>query len=1104
MKKLDKFLLSIVLMLFLTSCDRPPFGSSCYDNLAFGQILSSTTDVHAQNPDVLAHCQTNPDGPNPGLPDQGCKGRGNDYAASPPVLAYNECISECLTVRTPNASIWTSSGVEVLQNQPIKLNIAGGVNTCNAKPPFLFFADPQAAVRNQQFYEWGHNYTDFNPSSASLTTVIRTQQEVLNATSTTSRIFKYIPGGSGWYTFSGFSLDNGEQLIIDAFRETAGACQTFTHDPQNSSWRDSGVTIPDGASARVTITGSVGLNGGAPNQVAGYPVRWSWDNSNVPQSNEFNASRGEDISTTSSPDTYRFIVNNTSGSDNTLRIRYQDSPAANTPTPGAYADNTGIYEFQVCSTAVPQGGNMEFQVGSTGVADMEIVPSETTNIVSSRIEGTVQGEARVGDNAGYRHQIANVSAGDAIRVRFLTATDWTLRFRTSGCPQFNGKQLQMRISPSGPPISLDPALGNNTDLIANRYGVIFFRVIDTESPADWSNNSGQYDVSVSVVRGATQVASNLSDFIIEPIRTLFYGPLNIPGDHTSGRDPSGSGAVVVKIYSGITQDGGFLSLASTTLVLYLVIYGIVIALGVGEGAYTRYDLVVRSLKIGFILIIINPGSWVFMTQHLFDIFIDGVLDILTFFGSPLVEYTPELVADPNNPPPLTLLNASDDFFNNTPFGFMDRTIGFFLEGPTWIKIFALILDPPLGPIYAFFIIAALFQIIVLFIKALLLFLVSIVAIALLLMVSPFFFLTILFTQTKSMFDSWMRALVSFLLQPVLLIVTLALMNEFIIAILSSVLSFEACWGCKLTLGFPFTDITIPPDISLNPFAFCIMYFWDPVGAPTQFGHAPVAFAEILVLLIFLDLAKKFMRWSIQMADAITQAFGTSLAGATQGVWSTLGLDRIENRATSLPQAGAKRITRAGIGAAKGTAVFAAKTAGSGLKAGVGAALGRSSNPFLSRHGTAMAGNARHGLSKRGRQISTSGPVSVVGTVGRGIWGAGQGLAAAGSAVKDAGKFGYAAIRKNEGMKQKAKDDLTAKGHQLKEGIRKQGTKVKKTVNRRSVAEAARKLYHWKEAEVEKAKVTGATPRRDALFGKKSNTGKKNFLDATYRDHERNF
>ena len=64
--------------------------------------------------------------------------------------------------------------------------------------------------------------------------------------------------------------------------------------------------------------------------------------------------------------------------------------------------------------------------------------------------------------------------------------------------------------------------------------------------------------------------------------------------------------------------------------------------------------------------------------------------------------------------------------------------------------------------------------------------------------------------------------------------------------------------------------------------------------------------------------------------------------------------------------------------------------------------------------------------------------------------------------------------------------------------------MKKTVNRRSVAEAARKLYHWKEAEVEKAKVTGATPRRDALFGKKSNTGKKNFLDATYRDHERNF
>lgn len=1113
LRRPHRAIVSVIILLSLTSCDNPPNGVSCYENVDFGQIASSTTEVYAQSPDVLPYCQDQPSSAAPA----GCYDVDNDYSVDPPVLSYNECVATCLTVVTPNETIWQPSGIEVSNGQELRFNVAGAVNTCLAKPPSVFTNDISTDASTVSFYEWGHDYTETSPTVAGIVhNRIRTNADTTDALSSTATIMKYMGSTSTWYPFSGFSLDEGEELTIEAYKEPVGGCQSHYHDSTSFTWLNTGVTAAPGEVIQLTATGTIehGCAGGCA-FAGGQKVSYSWSDvglAAVPTSQHL-----ENVaSTAAGANSAIYTITNTTGATRTLYLRHQDPNTGDAPATGSYSDNIGGYTYDVCvqNLAAPLG-DMEFRVGASGVVyDMEDV-SVGRPIQSRKVDGFVRGIYKTGNYAGYEHRISsNFVTGDTLWVRFNTATDWTIRLRTSGCPLFNGQQLMARFSTDNGASGTDIPLEGVAAMNAPTDGFIYYRVLDTEAPDDYSNNSGTYSVTVSVLKGASDVATRISEFIIEPIRELFYGPLIDPLNPAAGRDPTGSGAVVVKIYSGITTDGGFLSLASTALLLYIIIYGVVISLGVGEGAYTRYDLVVRITKLGFIYAVINPGSWQFMTEHFFTIFIDGVLDFIEFFAAPLVMYTPEVIADPDNPPATLILIDSDDLKYSSPFAFMDRTIGLFFEGPTWVKIVALILDPPLGPIYAFFIVTSLFMIMVLFMKALILFVVSIVAVGLLLTVSPFFFLTILFSQTRAMFDGWLRAMVSFTLQPVLLIVTIALMNEFIVSILTSVLSLTACWACKIQLGLPWTDIIIiPPDVlTLDAFSFCIMWFWDPQGEATQFGHIPVAFSEIIVLLIFVDLAGKFMKWSVNMAESITQAVGTSLAGATQGVWSTLGGDRIENRAKAAPSAGARTIARAGASATQGAAVFAAKTTGSGVKAAFGAGLSRSKNPYLSRKGATMSANARHGLSKRGRQVASSAPVSVIGGVGRGVWGAGQGVAYASRTAYQGGKWAAAKIGGNKDLEQKAKHELSKRGHELKKGmhdvadsaggaIRKGGSAIKNSPQ--AIKKATRNLRDWKKDEIEKTKASGGTPRMDTLFGKKS-MSRDQRRDATLSDYDKYF
>ncbi|WP_196295989.1 type IV secretion system protein [Anaplasma phagocytophilum] len=69
--------------------------------------------------------------------------------------------------------------------------------------------------------------------------------------------------------------------------------------------------------------------------------------------------------------------------------------------------------------------------------------------------------------------------------------------------------------------------------------------------------------------------------------------------------------------------------------------------------------------------------------------------------------------------------------------------------------------------------------------------------AFLLTLAPIFITFLLFQVTKGLFDGWLKMLVNFMLQPVILFAALAFLNQVIITSLHAVTDFAACESCAV-------------------------------------------------------------------------------------------------------------------------------------------------------------------------------------------------------------------------------------------------------------------------------------------------------------------
>ncbi|KDB57493.1 type IV secretion system protein [Anaplasma phagocytophilum] len=435
-----------------------------------------------------------------------------------------------------------------------------------------------------------------------------------------------------------------------------------------------------------------------------------------------------------------------------------------------------------------------------------------------------------------------------------------------------------------------------------RQGYIYFGVdVDPgyEAKLKQANNSDNYYAVHLWVPKWTPIFSSFFNFLQGVLLHVLYGTdLPTMGQDTKaveaskvigramspeyigiqGGEQQKKAGVVQQIYNNQVSTKPFWFAVRALLVLYLMFSVLGYIIGIIQ--VTKHDIFVRIAKIALIITLVSPGSWKFFTEHCFSIFILGIPDIISAFNGYLG--------------------------GDSSFAFLDSTLGIMLTSEFWLRMLSLFMAGPVGWLAFIGIIWALFSFFLAMMRAIILYLFIMVGLAFLLTLAPIFITFLLFQVTKGLFDGWLKMLVNFMLQPVILFAALAFLNQVIITSLHAVTDFAACESCAVGFNISSKDSKAAPgqsDICIIPALLPMGYAFElPVSDRIREGLArgdigfmglPFSMAMLMVFILACKATREFGDIAEVMAHSISGSVSGMTAaavGATQSMLSVVGLD----------------------------------------------------------------------------------------------------------------------------------------------------------------------------------------------------------------------
>lgn len=365
-------------------------------------------------------------------------------------------------------------------------------------------------------------------------------------------------------------------------------------------------------------------------------------------------------------------------------------------------------------------------------------------------------------------------------------------------------------------------------------------------------------------------------------------------------------------------DNGFPRLFSAVLLLYIVLFGMMVALGMVE--LKLGDALVRLAKIGFIYAMVSPGGFDFFFNIAGDFFILGTDQLINeivlrmrVFSNALGELDHSSVQRFLNAGGAEDGGSSYDIAARAPaFRVLDLVIMQLFSEPAIHFYLACLVNIPYGWFYLVILLMGILFYLPAVASAVWIYLIANIAKTLLLAVAPIFVTFILFQHTRPYFDSWLRNLILFSLQPILMFTFLAMYSIMIdVALNSAFASGENLLACLTPHRFILIDIWWW-EFAVETDAGAVMLgtTWTPVGPRgtlTEYGIGafPMELGDLFVFVVLAWIAWKFQ----PIVELIAQELSTVYAG----------LSRVD---THNPLASAKNWGRAPKRLAGGTARFA--------------------------------------------------------------------------------------------------------------------------------------------------------------------------------------
>lgn len=351
---------------------------------------------------------------------------------------------------------------------------------------------------------------------------------------------------------------------------------------------------------------------------------------------------------------------------------------------------------------------------------------------------------------------------------------------------------------------------------------LYFKIIDKF----YDDNSGQYRLVIK--SGVSDTRPDPLQFLTNLIITQLFGtsyksaslysqplgPDGKPQESKVDTPYSTYQGIVPLTYKNIINTPGYRLSVSAILTLYIMFTGF--SFLIGNINLTHVELIVRILKVSIVSILLSTDkAWTFFHDYLFVFFVDGVQQILQIVNE----------ASATGPGSQSLL-------------------GLLISPQTLSKLFSLLFVDWLGFIYIILYLIALYFIFFLIFKATIIYLTALITIGMIITMGPIFICFMLFNITRSLFENWLRQLISYALQPIILFAGIAFISMIIRSEVYSTLGFAVCKHDFPNLG-PINEIfgsfleDIDPSLGNS-----IFYWWFPV--PMKGGINNFHKAKILV------------------------------------------------------------------------------------------------------------------------------------------------------------------------------------------------------------------------------------------------------------------
>lgn len=321
---------------------------------------------------------------------------------------------------------------------------------------------------------------------------------------------------------------------------------------------------------------------------------------------------------------------------------------------------------------------------------------------------------------------------------------------------------------------------------------------------------------------------------------------------------------VERVFSVFRSNQIFVNIVRAILILYVAVMGMFFVAGISP--ISQKDGVIIVFKIAIVVILIGNDSLEFFKTYFFDAF---AFDDMKRFAN---LFTPEIN--------INIGQSTDDCFGDDSqiklLCVLQQDLNYFFSWSFWNRMMGMFMSGFLLATIA--IVAGVIMYVIVILKVTFLYCVAMLSLTVTLALAPIFFPMVLFKYTKNLFDTWVKQLVAFMLQPIFIFTAIALLRLMFLTLIQSVMGNSMCKICWLDVGLPFGN-------------YCLFnsYFYVPLSLGSSPGSysLPMTNIGLLVALFFIGYAiSSFCEFASSMARRLINfsAFDIASTGGPEKMY----------------------------------------------------------------------------------------------------------------------------------------------------------------------------------------------------------------------------